>query len=153
MSPTCVADDISAFSKSNLVESIAMDTGEGLTEWWQKNSEWFRECEKNIYKLQELEPSWNSYGAKPVSVKSIQLSRDIIFELSKMSGVNCPRIGASPTGNVVLTWEWHDFTRELEIEIDPAVGIRYSYTDECSPEKECEGETVNPMDIRLILTK
>jgi len=152
MSPTCVTDDVSAFSHSNLLETSAMDTGEGLPVWWQKSADWFRECENNIYKLQELEPNWNSYGAKPVSFKSIQLTGEIIYELSKMSGISCPRIGASPTGNVVLSWEWNDFTRELEIEIDPAIGIRYSYFDERSPEKDCEGETIDPMDIKLILT-
>lgn len=152
MSPTCVADDISAFSNSNLLEVIALDTGEGFTSSWQDNAGWFRECEKNIYKLQELEPNWNSYGAKSVSIKSIKFARDFMNELSKTSGIKCPRIGASPTGNVVLSWEWKDFTRELEIEIDPAVGIRYSYIDECDPEKDREGETIEPMDIRLILT-
>jgi hypothetical protein len=47
----------------------------------------------------------------------------------------------APDGNAALSWEWHDHSRELNVEITPDGTLRYSYIDEEDPSRDAEGES------------
>jgi len=72
---------------------------------------WLGACSDEIALLLRLQPDWNSYGANPVDWDSINIAKLIIRELSKVTGIECPRVAATAEGNVPLSWDWENQTR------------------------------------------
>jgi hypothetical protein len=151
---TAAADETTTFTRTKCLDASANDTVEWILAARDQPADWFRECEKKIIKLLELEPNWDSYGAKPINLESIDRARKIVRDLSFVQGIWCPFVAPSPTGDVGLTWEWSDFSRELDVEVGPSRIIHYSYMDENNPDQDCEEcKTHDLMVIAQIITK
>jgi hypothetical protein len=115
---------------------------------------WLEGCAADIDQLVGLEENWNSYGARKVDPRSIEFAKRLIVDLANMSGdIACPQVAASPDGNVALSWQWHDHSRELNVEITPDGTIRYSYIDEEDSSRDAEGETDDPHLIARLRTQ
>ncbi|MEQ8852908.1 hypothetical protein [Gimesia sp.] len=139
-------------STESLIASAGI-TGEGLLAERNEPVQWLQQCIINIWKLRDLPANWDSYGAKPVNPDSIQFAMEVMNALSSITGVSCPRIAASPAGNVALSWDLEDYTRELDVELDPNRVIRYAYIDEENSTKDCEGVAKNLDVIAQFLTQ
>jgi len=107
--------------------------------------DWLEACLARIDRLAALEENWNSYGARKVDPRAIELGKLFVVHLASMhGGIECPQVAASPDGNPAFSWEWHNHSRELSVEITPGGTIRYSYVDEENPSQDTEGETDDP---------
>jgi hypothetical protein len=95
----------------------------------------------------------NSYGANPVDLDSIASAKRLVPWLAGITGIDCPRVAASPAGHVAFSWEWEHHTRELDLEILPDGTLRYSFLDERKPADDVEDETSDPREIAHLLTK
>lgn len=116
-------------------------------------SEQIADCLDRIDRLRDLKPNWDSYGANPVDLKSIAVAKKLVGMFVEVAGIECPRVAAWSAGNVALSWEWCDYSRELDLEILPDGTLRYSYLDEHQPNRDCEGETSDPNLIVQLLQK
>jgi hypothetical protein len=65
-------------------------------------------------RLQELPPNWDSYGAYPISSKSIKTAFTIVREVI-LKGAPDPIIVPTSAGGIQL--EWHNAKCDLEIEV------------------------------------
>lgn len=145
-----------AFAQSTGLKAHADGTGEGLYGLFARRdqtADWCTDCLTIIDQLRELPPNWDSYGANPVQPESIKTAKQLLHVLAKVTGIECPRVGASPAGHVALSWEWQNHSRELDLEILPDGALRYSYVDETRPSHDREGETSDPTRIAQLLTQ
>ena len=115
-------------------------------------ADWSADCLDHIDRLRELKQNWDSYGANSVDLRSIEVAKQLVRKLAQVTGIDCPRISASPAGYVALSWEWQKHSRELDLEILPDGTLRYSFLDEDHPTNDTEGETVDPNLIAHLLT-
>jgi len=145
-----------AFSQYIGLETQAGETGEGLYVVFARRdqvADWSADCLTRIDRLRELKQNWNSYGANPVGPKSIAFAKQLVCTFAKVTGIDLPRVAASPDGHVALSWEWQEYSRELDLEILPDGTLRYSYLDERQPSRDREGETRDPNRIADLLTR
>lgn len=143
-----------AFAQSTELPARAGSTVEGLYTMALRDhiADWCEACRNHVDRLRELNQNWNSYGANPVHPSSIQIAKQLVHGFAEVTGIGCPRVGASPAGNVALSWEWQSHSRELDLEILPDGRLRYAYFDENQPIDDCEGETVDANEIACLLT-
>ena len=156
MDSTIASGTANAFSQSIGMQAQANATGEGLhMVLAQKDfpADWLQDCVDRIDRLCELKQNWDSYGANSVDPDSIEIAKQLVPMFAQVTGIDCPRVAASPAGYVALSWEWREHSRELDLEIMPDGRLRYSYLDERQPSQDCEGETVDPNRIAHLLTK
>ena len=142
-----------AFSQFTELPAHANATGEGLFAPRDHAADWSTNCVNRIDRLRELRQNWDSYGANPVDPDSIEVAKQLVRQFAQVTGIDCPRVAASPAGNVALSWEWDEHSRELDLEILPDGMLRYAYLDEHQPSQDCEGETYDPNQIAHLLTK
>lgn len=153
---TATSDETTTLSESNRLSASAENTGEGILAVRRRVAEWFRPCSESIIEFLELKPNWDSYGAYPIKLESVERAIIVLHDLSLVQGIVHPRVTPTVSGNIGLSWEWHNYnyTRELDVEIDPSRGIRYSFYDEENPNIDCEDVTTyDLMVIAQILTK
>ena len=143
-----------AFSQFTELETRADGTAEGLVVLARRDSaDWSTDCLDRIDRLRELKQNWDSYGAHPIDRNSIEVAKQLIRYYAQLTNIDCPRVAASPSGYVALSWEWQESSRELDLEILPDVTFRYSYINENHPTQDSEGETSDPGFIAHLLTK
>lgn len=145
-----------AYAQATELATQAGSTGEGLYHLLalrDQTADWCDSCLNFVDQLRDLNPNWDSYGANPVSVDSIQVAKQLLCEFAEVTGIGCPRVSASPAGHVALSWEWANHSRELDLEILPDGVMRYSYLDETQPARDREGETSDPTLIAYLLTQ
>ncbi len=143
-----------AFSQSTGLETRANATAEGLVVFAPRDpADWSADCLDRIDRLRELNQNWDSYGANHVDLRSINVAKELVGMFAKVTGIDCPRVAASPAGYVALSWEWREHSRELDLEILSDGTFRYSYIDEHQPNQDCEGETNDPNPIVYLLTQ
>ncbi len=137
------------------LKASADGTGDGLFVLAQRSSPaaWHQDCIKRIERLRELKHNWDSYGANPVDRGSIEFAKQLVREFAQVTGIDCPRVAASPAGHVALSWEWQGGSRELDLEILPDGMLRYSYLDEKQPNADAEGDTADLNRIVQLLTQ
>lgn len=152
---TIAPETADAFSQSEKVDAQADATGDGLfvVALREQIADWSADCLSLIDRLRELKQNWDSYGANPVDLNSIAVAKELVRSFDRITGIDCPRVAASPAGHVALSWEWQEHSRELDLEILPDGALRYSYLDEPQPNRDCEGETNNPSLIVQLLTQ
>jgi hypothetical protein len=81
------------------------------------------EIHEHIARFGELEPDWDSYGAKAISPTAMAKAQDVLQAVGKRpasaSGddVLGVRVAPLPNGGVLL--EWHGPSAELDVEITP----------------------------------
>lgn len=145
-----------AFAQPTERTAQAASTGEGLCVVFAPGNltaDWYNNCLDSVDQLRELKANWDSYGANPVDPDSIQVAKQRLRQFAEVTGIGCPRVGASPAGRVALSWEWKNHSRELDLEIVPDGTLRYSYLDETQPSQDREGETFDPTLIAHLLTQ
>ena len=143
-----------AVSQSTGLETRANGTAEALVVVALRDpADWSAVCLDRIDRLRELKQNWDSYGANPVDSGSIEVAKHLVSMFAEVTGIDCPRVAASPVGYVSLSWEWRDHSRELDLEILPDGKLRYSYLDEHQPSQDREGETYDLNQIAHLLTK
>ena len=131
-----------AFSQSTGLETRADGTAEGLVVIARRDpADWSADCLNRMKRLCELKQNWDSYGANPVDPGSIEVAKQLVRMFAQMTGIDCPRVAASPAGHVALSWEWQEHSRELDLEILPGGMIRWSCIDDHQPSEDCEGES------------
>ena len=113
--------------------------------------DWLQERLRRIDRLRELEPNWDSYGAKRIDLPSIDLANQLLKSLSKIEGVECPTVTASPDGNVGLCWDSGE--RSLDVEVLPSGKFAYAYLNENAPAMDREGVTTSADHLILLLTQ
>jgi len=153
---TFPSDGAIAFSPPGGLITSAANTGEGLypiSTQRDHTTNWLQDCIDRIGRLHQLKPNWDSYGAEPVDPRSIEFAKQFLQDLVFLSTVECPRVAASPEGNVALSWESADYLCELDLEVLPDGHIQYSYIDERPPVFEIEGETAAPDPIVNLLAQ
>ncbi|REJ95230.1 MAG: hypothetical protein DWQ34_06795 [Planctomycetota bacterium] len=153
---TSASETANAFSQSTGLDTRAGETGDGLYVVFARRdqpADWSEGSLDGIERLGKLNHNWDSYGANPVVAESIEVAKLLVRMFAQVTGIDCPRIAASPAGNVALSWEWREHSRELDLEILPDGSLRYSYLDERQPSQDCEGETTDPNLIAHLLTK
>ena len=75
-----------------------------------------------IEPLIQLQPNWDSYGAKAIEFQSVLNAIKLFLSIESLS--NCfPAI--VPTVNGGLQAEWHDSDVDIEVDIDPNGRIHY----------------------------
>ena len=157
MTETAFASDtaIAYLQAAGLVTS-AGGTGEGLYRFVASRNQvadWSADCLDRIKRLRELNQNWDSYGANPVDPRSIEVAKQLVRMFAEVTGIDCPRVAASPAGNVALSWESEDQSRELDLEVQCDGILRYSFLDEHQPSQDIEGETNDPNLIVQLLTQ
>jgi hypothetical protein len=153
---TWATETASAFSQFPRLATGADNTAEGLYSVLalrDRPAGWVVECIGRIERLRELKQNWDSYGAKPVDVDSIASAARLVPWLAGITGIDCPRVTASPAGHVALSWEWKQHQRELDLEILPDGTLRYAFLDEQTPADDFECETTDAREIARLLTK
>lgn len=155
MSTTLAPETAHAFSESGELVDGAENTSEGLYSVMairDRPADWRLDCLDRIQRLGELQANWNSYGANRVDFDSIGAAMALAKWFSQVTGIESPRVAASPAGHVALSWEWADRARELDLEVLPDGTLRYSYLDEKRPDEDREDVTADPRLIAHLLT-
>lgn len=91
---------------------------------------------KRIYRLLELAPNWDSYGASSVDRAAAARAVRLILE-DLPPEMPTPLVNATSSGGVQL--EWHRRGANAEIEVAPGGQDAVVYLDDDGVERECEG--------------
>jgi len=113
---------------------------------------WLNATRSKILKLRDLKVGWDSYGANPVDIGSIETALQLVSELAGVTGICEPAVSATPSGHAALTWSWKSGTRELEIEMLPTGELQYCFSDDENPKIDQQGFTQYPAQIAVLLT-
>jgi hypothetical protein len=97
------------------------------------------ECVRRIAALRDLPENWDSYGARPVDYRSIELAQVTVLALLRKSYLHVPVITATPSGTVGLCWERHG--RSLDVEAHAEGHLSYVYLDESDESQDEDGTT------------
>jgi hypothetical protein len=152
---TLPSGNSTAFDQSAQRETNPAGTAEGLYFVLAPRddaADWHKDCLERVDHLRTLQWNWDSYGANPVNVASIEIAKQLIRSFADVIGIGCPRVEASPAGYVSLSWEWQEHSRELDLEIRADGTLQYSYIDEKEPSSDREGTTADPNLIACLLT-
>jgi len=103
------------------------------------------ECVRKIAALRDLPPNWDSYGAKPVDCRSIEVAQVVVLALSRKAYFHVPVVTATPSGTVGLCWDRD--SRSLDVEAHADGRLSYVYLDETDESQDEDGAT---WDIRQI---
>ena len=125
-----------------------VSAGEDLAAWADKAqfgrtlhpADWLNGVKDQIQKLDRLQPNWDSYGAAPISAKSIRQALRLAEQISRYDSIEAPNISATPDGIVAFGWDVGDWS--LDAEIEPDGQIVYACLDE--REGECDHEGIFP---------
>lgn len=102
------------------------------------HAEWLNRILEQIQNLDRLQLNWDSYGAVPVSAKSIREARRVAERISRYDSIEVPDISATPDGIVAFGWDVGDWSLDAEIELDGQ--ILYAYLNR--GDKDCDHEGV-----------
>ena len=111
---------------------------------------WLPTVQQKLQQFVTLPENWDSYGAKPANMDSLQSALQLWFNLSQFVGVELPDVGLSPAGNASMSWEWDDGERNLDVEVLSNGLIRYVFLD---GDSDLEGDTLSPEKIAGLLTR
>lgn len=95
--------------------------------------------------LAGLEENWDSYGAVPVDLRSIERAAELIEYLGMFVNVDEPAVGATPDGEAGLSWDGGSWS--LDVDVTPDGRYEYVFIDEQDSSAEIENATHNPADL------
>jgi len=116
-------------------------------------ADWLAERLEAIESLRDLDDDWDSYGARRIDERSIRAAQELVRRLATIVGVNRPAVAASPDGFVGLSWEWDDFSKNLDLEVLPQGHLCFGYLDGNDSAKSFEQTTSDLMLIAQLLTQ
>lgn len=94
---------------------------------WVGQAEWLNRIVQQIQNLDRLQPNWDSYGAAPISAKSILEALRVAERISWYDDIEAPDISATPDGFVAFGWGLGDWS--LDADIEPDGQIVYAFLD------------------------
>ena len=112
--------------------------------------DWWKQTRQEIEDLRDLEENWDSYDAHPIHTVSIILALGAMKYLAGIVGVTQPAVGATPSGQVGLSWDEGD--RSLDATIREDGVIRYVYIHESDHSRDFENSTTNVDELVAFLT-
>lgn len=92
-----------------------------------RNAKWLNRIVQQIQNLDRLQPNWDSYGAAPISAKSILEALRVAERISWYDDIEAPDISATPDGFVAFGWGLGDWS--LDADIEPDGQIVYAFLD------------------------
>ena len=87
---------------------------------------WLHDAANQLISILDLAENWDSYGARRVSVRSVQAATELLDSVIDGETPQ-PSIVPTPEGGVQL--EWHIFNIDLEAEITSAGDYSISFED------------------------
>lgn len=122
-----------------------VSAGKDLVAWADKAqfgrtlhpADWLNGVKDQIQKLDRLQPNWDSYGAAPISAKSIRQALRVAGEVSRYDSIEAPDISATPDGFVAFGWDIGDWS--LDADIEPDGQIVYAFLNRCEEDRDHEG--------------
>lgn len=112
---------------------------------------WRSDTIKKLENLATLGDNWDSYGADQIDVRSISHAKELVSLLSTYVGVESPAVGATPDGEVGLSWDGGHWSLDAEINKDGR--IDYVYIDDRNNINDVEKSTHNLYDLLMRLTQ
>ena len=112
---------------------------------------WVRRTITKLENLPALQENWDSYGARPIDMRSIQKAHELICELALYVGINEPAVSATPDGHVGLSWDEGSWS--IDAEMLPDGRIRYVYLDERDSANDRERVTCGRYELLGLLTQ
>ena len=113
--------------------------------------EWWKQTRQEIENLRDLEKNWDSYDAYPIHPFSIIVALRSMKYLSGFVGVTQPTVGATPAGQVGLSWDAGDWSLDATIREDGT--IHYVYLYESDHSRDVENSTRYVDELLAFLTK
>lgn len=125
------------------IEDPAVFATRSLPDWW-------KQTRQEIEQLRDLEENWDSYDAYPIHAVSINFALWSMEYLAGFVGVTQPTIGATPAGQVGLSWDVGDWSLDATIREDGS--IQYVYLNESDHSCDVEKTTSNVGELVEFLT-
>lgn len=97
---------------------------------------WFEPTLASMAELLQLEPDWDSYGARRIEPRTILYGLDVL-RYSMRGATPAPLVVPAPRGGFQL--EWHEHGMDLEVEVLPNGHLSY-YCDDAIHLSETEYE-------------
>lgn len=97
---------------------------------------WFEPTLASMAELLQLEPDWDSYGARRVEPRTIPYGLDLL-KYSMREATPTPLVVPAPRGG--LQFEWHTGGMDLEVEVLPDGRLSY-YLEDAIQQSESEHE-------------
>jgi hypothetical protein len=100
---------------------------------------WANDACRQLRQLTQLPANWDSYGAAPINDRALEKAAQYLVYLACVVGVPAPGVGATPDGEVALTWD--EAAWSLDASVDATGLIRYVYLDERDHRNDRETRT------------
>ncbi len=92
----------------------------------QRDRHWLDQAARDLVSFLKLEPGWDSYGARALSLETANDALQLLARLQAF-GVPRPLLVPTPKGGVQLEWDVDGV--ELELELQPRGPILVMYED------------------------
>ena len=99
----------------------------------RNHSFWVQELENRLNHLVALEPGWDGYGGKPVSIKVAQFSANLLEQLY-VDKVPAPQLVPGSDGSMQI--EWHVNQYDLEVDVMAPYDVVATLDDRQSGKEE-----------------
>ena len=145
-----------AFPQDATLNPIALNGSEAFSSLMAvrpKPEPWVSEVQRSLESLRELGENWDSYGASPADLASIELAKDFAKVIGRFVSVRRPSVSLSPAGNAAFSWEISNGKRNLDVEILRTGQMRYAFIDDDDESADRERATFDPHEIASILTQ
>jgi hypothetical protein len=93
---------------------------------------WFDGVDRKLMSFVNLEPNWNSYGARPVHESVARAASDLLRQLVRRTA---PEPSVVPTSGGGVQFEWHTRNHDLEIELPSPGRLLAVFEDRASGEE------------------
>ena len=113
--------------------------------------DWWKQTRQEIEDLRDLEENWDSYDANPIQTASVIFALGTMKYLAGIVGVPQPTVGATPAGQVGLSWDAGDWSLDATIREDGT--IHYVYLYESDHSRDVENSTRYVDELLAFLTK
>ncbi len=135
------SDSAVAFDEHGLGTTLAVRTDP---------ASWLSNALNALRSLRALEQNWDSYGARPVNVDSIDQSKSLVSSLSRIENVSAPVVTATPAGHVGFCWDSGDWS--LDAEVYPSGLVEYVYLDRRDSAADREARTRDYEELAMLLS-
>lgn len=98
-----------------------------------------------VQPLYELEPGWDSYGARPLDPTIGEVAEEFLTQIATDNLVPLPVVVPKSAGGLAL--EWHHHARELAIELTPYDVVVYFYDPDSGQDWERNVRDLQPHEL------